>query len=89
MNGHGIAGSLENILRDEFGFDKKRPIGTIFDADAIEHRMFCEDMILLLRKKGINCVDFENELSAYRGQSIEAIPNYEQLFDRFEELFNE
>lgn len=88
MNGHAIAVLLEAILCDEFGFDK-RPIGTIFDADAIEHRMFCEDMILALRKKGIDCVDFENELSAYSGIYIETIPNYEQLFNRFEELFNE
>lgn len=86
-SGHDIAIDLERILCDEFGFDD-RPYGTIFDADGIEHGMFCADMILLLRKRKINSVDFENELNQYRGDPIETIPNYEHLFEQFEKLFN-
>ena len=50
-NVHDIAIELESMLRKEFGFPD-RPRGTIFDADAIESRMFYDVMILLLYRKG-------------------------------------
>lgn len=82
-NTRNIAIELEHMLRKEFGFPD-RPIGTIFDADAIESRMFYDDMILLLHKNGKkDSTDFQDKIYEYRGVNMNQIPNYESMFEEF------
>ena len=87
-NAHDIAIELEHMLCDEFGFND-RPRGTIFDADAIEHRMFYDDMILLLAKKSkYDSSEFEDEIYEYQGRNMNQIPNYEEIFEKFKSFIN-
>lgn len=82
-NVHDIAIELESMLRKEFGFTD-RPRGTIFDADAIESRMFYDVLILLLYKKGTkNSTKFQNAIFKYKGINMNEIPNYESIFEEF------
>ena len=82
-NVHDIAIELESMLRKEFGFPY-RPRGTIFDADAIESRMFYDVMILLLYRKGTkDSTKFQNDIFKYKGINMNEIPNYESIFEEF------
>lgn len=82
-NVHDIAIELESMLRKEFGFHD-RPRGTIFDADAIESRMFYDVMILLLYRKGTKDSNkFQNDIFKYKGINMNEIPNYESIFEEF------
>ena len=85
-NAHTIASELESLLRNEFGFND-RPIGTIFDADAIENYMFYDDMVLLLNKKGTgNFNKFINDNYQHKGKNMNQITNYEEIFEEFNRL---
>lgn len=82
-NVHDIAIELEYMLRKEFGFPD-RPRGTIFDADAIESRMFYDVMILLLYKKGKkDSTRFQDNVLKYQGTNMNQIPDYESIFEEF------
>ena len=82
-NVHDIAIELESMLRKEFGFPD-RPRGTIFDADAIESRMFYDVMILLLyRKETKDSNKFQKDIFKYKGINMNEIPNYESIFEEF------
>lgn len=85
-NVHSIAVELESFLRDEFGFND-RPIGTIFDADAIESYMFYDDMVLLLHKKGTGDFNkFIDDNYEHKGKNMNEITNCEEIFEKFKRL---
>ena len=85
-NVRNIAIELEYFLRNEFWFND-RPIGTIFDADAIENYMFCDDMVLLLHKKGTgNFNKFIDDNYQHKGKNMNQITNYEEIFEEFNRL---
>lgn len=86
-NTHNIAQQLELILRNEFGFSD-RPSGTIFDADAIEHTMFYDIMILLLYKKDKLNDTFLDKYSKYKGMSVNEITDCEAIFNEFQTYYN-
>lgn len=89
MNFHGyIAVPLEAILRRVFGFSD-RPLGTVFDADAIESGFFYDAMCLILCKNNIeNWYEFADkyiEMKNKPGNEI-GIEKAISVFKEFEEL---
>ena len=82
-NPHDVAIELEYMLCKEFGF-KERPMGTIFDADSIELRMFYDDIVLMLYKCAkTDFIDFIDEICQYKLVDMNKIPNYEEIFRKF------
>ena len=62
----------------------RRPLGTIFGADAIENEMFYDDITLVLFKKSKkDYKDFIDSLFQYRGENMNKIPNLNKIFDKF------
>lgn len=94
-NFHGdIAIPLEGIASSHYG-RIGRPMGTIYDADAIEVSTFVEVMIILLRERtdmsdeNDDIDEFVRDCSPYLGMSGNLIPKEtaQRLFDRFENLY--
>lgn len=94
-NFHGdIAIPLEGTASSHYG-RIGRPMGTIYDADAIDVGTFVEVMIILLRERtdmadeieGID--EFVRECSPYLGMSGNLIPKEtaQRLFDKFNDLY--
>lgn len=85
-NVHDIAIELEWMLRKEFNF-KKRPRGTIFDADSIESYMFYDILHLLLyRKSSQDWCEFIDTIFKYKGIDMNQIPNCDEIFEEFKSL---
>ena len=94
-NFHGdIAIVLEGIASRHYG-DIMRPMGKIYDADAIEQGSFVEVMIMLLRDEiglddGIDELDeFERDCAPCFGANGNTIhkETAQELFDRFKALY--
>lgn len=76
---------LQNTA-DEYGV-VDRPIGTCFDSDDIESRMFYDAMILLLKMANIDFTDFEEKYLQYKNVDMKEIKDCESIFKEFKAFY--